>query len=176
MAFLFRLETSDGEPAEPATLNCAVPNWEPGDTIHSRQENASRHRQTRRRRRSAARSDRGGDGLNRSRFCVAPARLSDCRGRDLTTASGKRALVGRRARIRGLPAAFPSHEDGRGKRPRRSARRPAPLPREIEDRGLVQPNGDATTLLPADGLKRSLFTGAAPLTLWKGSFPARCSC
>lgn len=28
MAFLFRLETEDGEPAEPATLNSAVPNWD----------------------------------------------------------------------------------------------------------------------------------------------------
>ena len=34
MAFLFRLETVDGEPAEPATLNSAVPNWGAGDTIH----------------------------------------------------------------------------------------------------------------------------------------------
>jgi hypothetical protein len=33
MAFLFRLETEDGAPAEPATLHAAVPNWRPGDTI-----------------------------------------------------------------------------------------------------------------------------------------------
>jgi len=33
MAFLFRLETADGAPAEPATLTSAVPNWGPGDTI-----------------------------------------------------------------------------------------------------------------------------------------------
>jgi hypothetical protein len=33
MAFLFRLETLDGVPAEPATLNSAVPNWGAGDTI-----------------------------------------------------------------------------------------------------------------------------------------------
>jgi hypothetical protein len=33
MAFLFRLETRDGLPAEPATLDVAVPNWKPGDTI-----------------------------------------------------------------------------------------------------------------------------------------------
>ena len=33
MAFLFRLETLDGEPAEPATLSSAVPNWGAGDTI-----------------------------------------------------------------------------------------------------------------------------------------------
>jgi len=33
MAFLFRLETTDGEPAEPATLTSAVPNWSSGDTI-----------------------------------------------------------------------------------------------------------------------------------------------
>ena len=33
MAFLFRLETADGSPAEPPTLTSAVPNWRPGDTI-----------------------------------------------------------------------------------------------------------------------------------------------
>ena len=33
MAFLFKLETADGAPAEPATLSTAVPNWNPGDTI-----------------------------------------------------------------------------------------------------------------------------------------------
>ena len=31
--FLFRLETVEGEPAEPPTLNAPVPNWKPGDTI-----------------------------------------------------------------------------------------------------------------------------------------------
>ena len=31
--FLFRLETEDGAPAEPATLATAVPNWRSGDTI-----------------------------------------------------------------------------------------------------------------------------------------------
>jgi hypothetical protein len=31
--FLFRLETRDGLPAEPATLTSSVPNWRPGDTI-----------------------------------------------------------------------------------------------------------------------------------------------
>jgi hypothetical protein len=31
--FLFRLETTDGEPAEPPTLSCAVPNWKEGDRI-----------------------------------------------------------------------------------------------------------------------------------------------
>lgn len=31
--FLFRLETVDGEPAEPATLSAAVPNWKPGGRI-----------------------------------------------------------------------------------------------------------------------------------------------
>jgi hypothetical protein len=39
MAFLFRLETPDGAPAEPPTLTSAVPNWRVGDTIplgHSR--------------------------------------------------------------------------------------------------------------------------------------------
>jgi hypothetical protein len=33
MAFLFKLETRDGEPAEPSTLATAVPNWRAGDTI-----------------------------------------------------------------------------------------------------------------------------------------------
>ena len=33
MAFLFKLETEDGLPAEPPTLATAVPNWKPGDTI-----------------------------------------------------------------------------------------------------------------------------------------------
>ena len=33
MAFLFRLETLNGAPAEPATLNTAVPNFAAGDTI-----------------------------------------------------------------------------------------------------------------------------------------------
>lgn len=33
MAFLFRLETTDGAPAEPPTLTSAVPNWSSGDTI-----------------------------------------------------------------------------------------------------------------------------------------------
>jgi hypothetical protein len=33
MAFLFRLETRDGAPAEPPTLTSAVPNWSMGDTI-----------------------------------------------------------------------------------------------------------------------------------------------
>jgi hypothetical protein len=32
--FLFRLETTEGVPAEPPTLSAAVPNWRPGDTIH----------------------------------------------------------------------------------------------------------------------------------------------
>jgi hypothetical protein len=32
--FLFRLETIEGEPAEPPILSAAVPNWKPGDTIH----------------------------------------------------------------------------------------------------------------------------------------------
>jgi hypothetical protein len=33
MAFLFRLERTDGVPAEPPTLTSAVPNWSSGDTI-----------------------------------------------------------------------------------------------------------------------------------------------
>jgi hypothetical protein len=31
--FLFRLETSVGEPAEPSTFTSAVPNWSSGDMI-----------------------------------------------------------------------------------------------------------------------------------------------
>jgi hypothetical protein len=31
---LFRLETVEGEPAEPPTLSAAVPNWKPGDSIY----------------------------------------------------------------------------------------------------------------------------------------------
>jgi hypothetical protein len=33
MAFLFRLETADGAPAEPPRLESTVPNWRAGDTI-----------------------------------------------------------------------------------------------------------------------------------------------
>jgi hypothetical protein len=33
MAFLFRLETTDGEPAEPPSLDVAIPNWRSGDEI-----------------------------------------------------------------------------------------------------------------------------------------------
>ncbi len=32
--FLFRLETTEGEPAKPPTLSAAVPDWKPGHTIH----------------------------------------------------------------------------------------------------------------------------------------------
>jgi hypothetical protein len=32
-AFLYRLEREDGTPADPPTLQAAVPNWRPGDTI-----------------------------------------------------------------------------------------------------------------------------------------------
>jgi hypothetical protein len=32
--FLFKLETTDGEAAEPPTLSSAVPNWRVGDSIH----------------------------------------------------------------------------------------------------------------------------------------------
>jgi hypothetical protein len=31
--FLFKLETTEGRPAEPPTLSSAVPNWSPGDVI-----------------------------------------------------------------------------------------------------------------------------------------------
>ena len=34
--FLFRLETVEGEPAEPPTLSAAVPNWRIGDSIYFR--------------------------------------------------------------------------------------------------------------------------------------------
>jgi hypothetical protein len=33
MAFTFKLEREDGTPADPPTLNTAVPNWRRGDTI-----------------------------------------------------------------------------------------------------------------------------------------------
>ena len=32
--FLFKLETKDGEAADPPTLSAAVPNWSPGDCIY----------------------------------------------------------------------------------------------------------------------------------------------
>ena len=32
--FLFRLETTDGMPADPPTLSAAVPNWKAGHEIH----------------------------------------------------------------------------------------------------------------------------------------------
>jgi hypothetical protein len=32
--FLFKLETTDGIPAEQSSLSSAVPNWGPGHTIH----------------------------------------------------------------------------------------------------------------------------------------------
>lgn len=32
-AFLYRLEHEDGKPADPPTLDTAVPTWRPGDTI-----------------------------------------------------------------------------------------------------------------------------------------------
>jgi hypothetical protein len=33
MAFMFRLEQRDGTPADPPTLQTAVPDWHPGDGI-----------------------------------------------------------------------------------------------------------------------------------------------
>jgi hypothetical protein len=33
MAFVFRLETADGAPAEPPTLNTATPSWSEGDCV-----------------------------------------------------------------------------------------------------------------------------------------------
>ena len=32
-AFTFNLKLADGTPADPPTLNAAVPDWRPGDTI-----------------------------------------------------------------------------------------------------------------------------------------------
>jgi hypothetical protein len=32
--FLFKLETPNGEPAEPSSISSAVPNWAPGETLH----------------------------------------------------------------------------------------------------------------------------------------------
>jgi hypothetical protein len=32
--FLFRLETVEGEPAEPPALSAVVPSWKPGDSIY----------------------------------------------------------------------------------------------------------------------------------------------
>ena len=32
--FLFKLERTDGTPAEPPSFSSAVPNWGPGETIH----------------------------------------------------------------------------------------------------------------------------------------------
>jgi hypothetical protein len=32
--FLFKLETPNGEPAEPSSFSSAAPNWAPGMTIH----------------------------------------------------------------------------------------------------------------------------------------------
>jgi hypothetical protein len=34
MAFLFRLETKDGAPADPPTLSSAVPDWKVGHSIY----------------------------------------------------------------------------------------------------------------------------------------------
>jgi hypothetical protein len=34
MAFKYRLELENGEPADPPTLASAVPNWKAGDIIH----------------------------------------------------------------------------------------------------------------------------------------------
>ena len=40
--FLFRLETVEGEPADPPTLSAVVPNWKPGDSIGRKTDAASR--------------------------------------------------------------------------------------------------------------------------------------
>lgn len=55
MAFLFKLETESGEPAEPAELQTAVPNWRAGDTVRPL---ASRSGPTRRDRRNELLRDR----------------------------------------------------------------------------------------------------------------------
>jgi hypothetical protein len=33
MAFKYRFELENGDPADPPTIEAAVPNWAPGDTI-----------------------------------------------------------------------------------------------------------------------------------------------
>jgi hypothetical protein len=34
VGFHFKLELTDGTPADPPSFRAAVPNWRPGDTIH----------------------------------------------------------------------------------------------------------------------------------------------
>jgi hypothetical protein len=34
MAFVFRLETTDGRPAEPPEVSTGIPTWKPGDVIY----------------------------------------------------------------------------------------------------------------------------------------------
>jgi hypothetical protein len=44
MAFMFKLEPEDGTPADPPTLRAAVSDWQPGNTIPVRRQDASRRR------------------------------------------------------------------------------------------------------------------------------------
>jgi hypothetical protein len=59
MAFLFRLQTANGAPAEPPKLESAVPNWRAGHTIPLAGPDAACGRCTRRRRRPAPGVGRG---------------------------------------------------------------------------------------------------------------------
>jgi hypothetical protein len=52
--FLFKLETTDGAPAEPSSFSSAVPNWAPGKTIHFGHRTVRVVGAARRRRRPAA--------------------------------------------------------------------------------------------------------------------------
>jgi uncharacterized protein YijF (DUF1287 family) len=42
MTFTFKLEQADGTPAEPPTIESAVPNWRAGDTIPIRRDRTLR--------------------------------------------------------------------------------------------------------------------------------------
>jgi hypothetical protein len=52
--FMFRLETRDGEPAQPSTLSAAVPDWRIGSRICLGASHAAGCRPTRRGRRPTA--------------------------------------------------------------------------------------------------------------------------
>jgi hypothetical protein len=72
--FLFRLETVEGEPADPPTLSAAVPNWRPGEHDPHGAKDASGGWPSRRRGRSTSGVDSGRD-VKRERARVAPCRL-----------------------------------------------------------------------------------------------------
>ena len=65
--FLFKLETLEGEPAEPRELSSAVPNWAPGHEIHFGNKDIARRWRSRRRCRLASGTDRGGAELAEAR-------------------------------------------------------------------------------------------------------------